>query len=65
MRKEPQQQPADFTIAEWCAKRRISRSGFYNLKKRGLTPKIIRNGARTIITVEADQEWRLRMEADA
>ena len=65
MRNQTPQRPADYTLDEWLAMRRISRSGYYNLKKRGLTPKVVKNGVRNIITDEADQEWRLKMEAEA
>jgi hypothetical protein len=38
---------------------------FYNRLKVGEMPNIIKIGRRTIITAEADEEWRHRMEAIA
>jgi hypothetical protein len=66
MRKERPQQPpvkrGAYTIDEWCAYRRISRSQFYKIQAAGRGPKIIKNGSRTIISIEADQEWRIANE---
>jgi len=52
------------TINEWCARRRVSRSGFYKLKREGRAPDIIdSSGPR--ITDEADQRWQAAREREA
>jgi predicted site-specific integrase-resolvase len=53
----------DYSVREWCKRRGICVATFYNRLKYGDMPKIIKIGRRTIITAEADQEWRGRMEA--
>jgi hypothetical protein len=47
----------DFTIAEWCARRRVSRGTFYKLKRLGLAPKSLKFAKCRRITHEADQQW--------
>ena len=49
------------TIPEFCAQHRISRSHFYNLKRRDLGPRTLRLGGKQVITTEAAAEWRERM----
>lgn len=54
----------DYTLAEWLAKRRISRARFTTLQKKGLAPAIVQlvpNG-KISVTREADEEWARRME---
>ncbi len=51
-----------FTIREWCKYRRICVATFYNRRRRGEMPATIQIGRRRIITTEADEEWRRRME---
>jgi hypothetical protein len=51
-----------FSIAEWCRYRGICPATFYNHLQRGEMPATLKIGRRTIITAEADAEWRLRME---
>ena len=38
---------------------------FYEMIKRGLGPKIMKVGARTLISTEAAAEWRRKMEDGA
>ena len=52
----------DNSVPGWCRRRGICVSTFYNRLKYGEMPKIIKIGRRTIITEEADEEWRIRME---
>lgn len=52
-----------YSVAEFCAAHGISRATFYNLLKRGLGPRIMKLGSRTLISTEAAAEWRQRMEA--
>lgn len=55
--------PVVYTVPEFISAHRISRAGFYKLLKLGLGPKLMKVGTRTLITAEAAQEWRFRMEA--
>jgi hypothetical protein len=50
----------DLTIPQWCAKRNVSRAGFYKMKKAGRAPRVIENGGLRRITREADREWEVR-----
>jgi predicted DNA-binding transcriptional regulator AlpA len=52
----------DYSVREWCKRRGICVATFYNRLKFGEMPKIIKIGRRTIITAEASEEWRIRME---
>ena len=52
-----------FSIDGWCKFRGICLATFYN--RRRDMPAIIKIGRRSIITSEADEEWRLRMERGA
>src|SRR5271163_3642940 len=54
-----------FSIAEWCRYRGICPATFYNHLQRGEMPATLKIGRRTLITAEADAEWRLRMERRA
>jgi predicted DNA-binding transcriptional regulator AlpA len=51
-----------FTVREWCQYRGICPATFYNRLPYGEMPATLKIGRRTIITVEADEEWRRRME---
>jgi hypothetical protein len=51
-----------FSVAEWCRYRGICPATFYNRLPHGEMPATMKIGRRTIITAEADEEWRVRME---
>jgi hypothetical protein len=53
----------DYTLGEWRAKRKISKSAHFSLKKRDLAPEEIAPPGTTIrrITAEADRAWEERM----
>jgi hypothetical protein len=53
---------AAFTVAEFCEAHRISRTKLYQLWQVGLGPKVIRIGAKLIISTEAATEWRRSLE---
>jgi len=55
-----------FTLAEWCQRRRLSRSSLYKLWAIGRGPKVIRSpdGKKITITAEADADWARAQEAD-
>lgn len=50
------------SVDQFCTDHNIGRGTFYNLRKLGLAPKIMKVGRRTLITKEAAAEWRSRME---
>jgi len=50
------------SIKQFCDDHGISRNLFYNLEKKGLTPKTIELGKRRLISAEAAAEWRKAME---
>jgi hypothetical protein len=52
-----------FTVPEFCETHRISRALFYILARDGRGPAIIKAGRRTLISAEAAEAWRRRMES--
>jgi hypothetical protein len=53
---------AAYTVSEFCAAHRISRSTLYELWAAGAGPRFILVGSKRIITVEAAADWRRRGE---
>lgn len=51
-----------FSVAQFCAAHGFTKVFFYKLLKQGLGPRIMKVGARTLISVEAAAEWRRAME---
>ena len=49
-------------VAQFCERHNLCRATFYNLLRTGRGPRIMKVGARTLISVEAAEEWRRRME---
>jgi len=53
----------DMTIAQWCVRRGLSLTTFYNLRKKGLAPEVVgrpgSGGQR--ITQKADRDWERKM----
>ena len=43
----------------------MSRAHFYKLLKAGRGPKVIKLGAKRMITIEAAKEWRAKLDAEA
>lgn len=54
-----------FTVHQFCADHSISRATFYNLINEGKGPVLMKVGSRTLISVEAAEAWRRRMEAES
>jgi hypothetical protein len=54
---------AAFTVAEFCAAHRMSRSSLYNFWRSGTGPRYMRNGKKVLITIEAAADWRREREA--
>ena len=57
--------PVCYSVKEFCVAHAISSDMFFKLKRRGLAPRTMRVGARTLISVEAAAEWRRECEATA
>ena len=58
---------ASFTIDEWCAHRRISRSAYYSMLAAGTAPRVHRVGkaGHPRISAEADAAWLAKQEGGA
>lgn len=53
-----------YSIAEFCARNRISRTTYYTLKNEGKAPVEMKIGTRVLISVEAAAAWRRAREAE-
>ena len=53
------------SVPEFCEQHGISRAHFYALLQDGRGPTVMKAGRRTLISQEATEEWRRRMEAAA
>ncbi len=51
------------SVDAFCDRNGISRATFYNLAKRGQAPDVLKIGARTTITEEAEADWKRRHTA--
>ena len=54
-----------FSVSDFCHSHGISRGTFYKLLSEGRGPKAVKVGRRTLISSEAAEEWRRRMEREA
>jgi hypothetical protein len=54
----PRQPGDDYTIPEFCRKRRITESFYHKIQSLGLGPKVRRTGGRVTITTQADEAWQ-------
>jgi len=54
-----------FTIAEFCAAHRTSRSRLYAEWDRGTGPRYFKIGQKILIAIEAAADWRASREAAA
>lgn len=52
-----------FTVAEFCAVHRISRTRLYQEWKNGTGPRFFNVGAKILIRDEAAADWRREREA--
>jgi predicted DNA-binding transcriptional regulator AlpA len=50
------------SVAEFCMAHGLSRSSYYKFRRAGDGPDEMKLGARTLISVEAAEAWRRRME---
>lgn len=53
-----------YTIAEFCAEHRVSRTHLYMMVKTGKGPRLMKLGRRVLISVEAAADWRRTMESE-
>jgi hypothetical protein len=53
---------AGYTVPEFCAAHRISRSKLYDLWARKIGPRRMEVDGKVIITVEGAADWRREME---
>ncbi len=53
---------AAFSVADFCREHGISRAFFYKLLLEGCGPRVMKVGRRTLISREAAEQWRRRME---
>ncbi|MBB3234526.1 helix-turn-helix transcriptional regulator [Phyllobacterium endophyticum] len=51
-----------YSIKEFCKAFGISEPTFYNWRKKGLAPKVMQVGGRTLIAIDAVNEWRRERE---
>jgi hypothetical protein len=54
---------AAYSVHEFCALHDISRALFYQLRRRGSGPRIMKVAGRTLISAAAAADWRSSMEA--
>jgi hypothetical protein len=55
-------EPQAFSIAEFCARNRISLSTFHKLKNLGRGPRLMCLGRAIRISIEAERDWRALRE---
>ncbi len=51
-----------YSVADFCRAHGISRALFYKLLREGRGPRVMKVGRRTLISREAAEQWRRRME---
>jgi hypothetical protein len=54
-----------FSIKQFCALHGISLDFYFKLARRGLGPRVMWVGARTLISIEAAADWRAERERAA
>ena len=57
-------QVCTYSVAQFCAAHNITKVFFYKLLKQGNGPRIMKVGARTLVSIEAASEWRRKMEIE-
>ena len=64
-RRSKHRKPGDaHTIPSFCESNAISESKYFDLKRKGKGPREIELDGRTIITPEAERDWRIEREAE-
>ena len=59
----PPPQPLAFSVEEFCQRHNISIGHFYALQKKGLGPRVMKVGLRTLISAEEAARWRAERTA--
>lgn len=59
-----QTEASAYSIAEFCTRHRIGKTTYYELKNSGKGPLEMKIGSRVLISVEAAEAWRRRMEEE-
>jgi len=54
-----------YSIKQFCELHGLSLDFFFRLRRRGLGPRVMKVGARTLISVEAAADWRAERERAA
>jgi len=54
-----------FNVTGFCLAHGVSRSLFYRMRRSGAGPRIMKCGARTLVSVEAARVWRRACERAA
>jgi hypothetical protein len=62
MDSEKQRLTLGYSVAEFCEAHDIS-IGFFELRKRGLGPRVMKLGTRTLISAEEAARWRAERTA--
>jgi hypothetical protein len=57
-----QGQHAAYTVAEFCQAYRISRSKLYQLWDADIGPRVLKIGAKILITIDAARDWQRERE---
>lgn len=61
--RAPPLQPLAFSVEKFCRAHGISIGFFYALQKKGLGPRVMKVGLRTLISVEEAARWRAERTA--
>ncbi|MCK1447751.1 hypothetical protein IVB34_34435 [Bradyrhizobium sp. 2] len=62
--KAPRGPDDDYSVAEWCQKRRISKPHFYEMMRLGIGPRTKKLKKRRTISPKADVEWEAERERE-
>jgi hypothetical protein len=54
-----------FSIPDFCRRHRLSQSFYFKLQQEGRGPRVMKIGARVLISKEAAAEWRREREQPA
>jgi hypothetical protein len=64
-RAQPHPRDFDYTVSEWCQRRRISKFLFYQMLKAGTAPRTMKLNKRRTISVSADLAWQEARESES
>lgn len=56
---------AAFSVDQFCVMYGVSRTFVYSMWKRGIGPRAMKVGRRTLISAEAAADWRSKLEGGA